>query len=304
MEDLVQKIRNNLDISTIYGLRFDRSFKNVYKDKNQLKNMIRTLFREEIFDIEYFRDKELVRDNVNLKCGICDLIAETKDNILLIEMQNKNLNDFKKRLKRYVSILYATQEFKESYYEIKPIKVYLILNYEDGEKQVLKKYSEIERKLKEEFDYLSEIVVWNIQEALKVKKGYDYDWAKLYVLDKYSKEEALNILESLYQDGKFKDAVEKIVIYNLDIKTYQKLKEEKYMIETTFEFETSGLREEAKRIGLMEGREEGIKEGLKEGRLETANQLVLAGVPLELIVKATKLTEEQILNYRKEFSEH
>lgn len=84
------------------------------------------------------------------------------------------------------------------------------------------------------------------------------------------------------------------------------------MIETTFEFETSGLREEAKRIGLMEGREEGIKEGrekgikegIKEGRLETANQLVSAGVPLELIVKATKLKKEQILNYRKEFSEH
>ncbi|MCI9233597.1 MAG: hypothetical protein HFH08_03240 [Bacilli bacterium] len=72
------------------------------------------------------------------------------------------------------------------------------------------------------------------------------------------------------------------------------------MIETTFEFETSGLREEAKRIGLKEGREE----GKKEGKLETANQLISAGVPLELIVKATKLTEEQILSYRKEFSEH
>lgn len=123
MEDLVQKIRNNLDISTIYGLRFDTSFKNMYKDKKRLKKMIQTLFQEEILDIECFRDKELVKDNINLKCGICDLIAETKDSILLVEMQNKNLNDFKKRLKRYVSILYATQEFKENYYEIKPIKV-------------------------------------------------------------------------------------------------------------------------------------------------------------------------------------
>lgn len=308
MEDLIKKIRNNRDISTIYGLRFDSSFKNMYKDKNQMKKMINKVFGEEILDIESFRDKELVKDNVNLKCGICDLIAETKENIVLLEMQNKNLNDFKKRLKRYVSVLYATQEFKEGYGEIKPIKVYLVLNYEEGEKQVLKKYSEIEKKIKEEFDCLSEIAVWNIKEALKGKEGKDYEYAKLYVLDKYSKEEALKILEDLYRDERYKEEVEKIVIYNLDIKTYQKLKEEKYMIETTFEFETSGLREEAKRIGLKEGREEGIREGrkegiregIKEGKLEVANQLFSIGIPLELIIKATGLSEQQISNFKKD----
>lgn len=94
------------------------------------------------------------------------------------------------------------------------------------------------------------------------------------------------------------------------------------MLETSFELETSGLRAEVKRKalreGLKEGREkgrkegikegrkegraEGMKEGMKEGKLETANQLMSAGVPLELIVKATNLTEQQILNYRKKFS--
>lgn len=64
------------------------------------------------------------------------------------------------------------------------------------------------------------------------------------------------------------------------------------MIETTFEFEISGLREEAKRIGLMEGREEGKKEGL----MKTALSMLQEGLDLSLIKKVTGLTEQQILN--------
>ncbi|MCI9233256.1 MAG: hypothetical protein HFH08_01510, partial [Bacilli bacterium] len=68
------------------------------------------------------------------------------------------------------------------------------------------------------------------------------------------------------------------------------------------------LREEAKRIGLKEGREEGIREGrkegiregIKEGKLEVANQLFSIGIPLELIIKATGLSEQQISNFKKD----
>jgi len=208
MEDLISKIRNDSSISTIYGLRFDSSFKNMYKDKEQLKKMVRKLFHEEIREIENFRDKEIVKENVNLKCGICDLVVETKENIILIEMQNKNLKDFKKRLKRYVSMLYATQELSEDYCKMKPVKIYLMLNYREGKKQVLKKYSEMEKELKEEFDCLSEISVWNLKEALKQKRGVDYDYARLCILDKMSKEEALDILEELYQKEEYKKEVE------------------------------------------------------------------------------------------------
>ena len=305
MEDLISKIRNDSSISTIYGLRFDSSFKNMYKDKEQLKKMVRKLFHEEIGEIESFRDKEIVKENVNLKCGICDLVVETKENIILIEMQNKNLKDFKKRLKRYVSMLYATQELSEDYCKMKPVKIYLMLNYREGKKQVLKKYSEMEKELKEEFDCLSEISVWNLKEALKQKRGVDYDYARLCILDKMSKEEALDILEELYQKEEYKKEVEKIIMYNLDIKTYQRLKEEKYMLETTFELETSGLRAEAKRKGLMEGRKEGRKEGIKEGikegrkeaKLETAISMLKEGLEMSFVQKITGLKEQQIVEY-------
>lgn len=298
MEDLINKLRSNRNIETIYGLRFDNSFKNVFKKEEELRKMVQELFHDKIVKIEYFRDKELGKENVNLKCGICDLIVETEENILLIEMQNNNLNDFKKRLKRYVSMLYVTQKLGSDYYEMKPVKAYLILNYEERKKQVLKIYKEMEKELKEEFDYLSEIRVWNIVEALKMGSGLDYNYARLYSLDQFSKEEALDILKELYKEEKFKSIVEKIVIYNLDIKTYQKLKEEKYMLETSFELETSGLRAEVKKEALRKGREQGIK----EGKIEVATQLMKAGVPLELLVKTTNLTEQQILNYGKKFS--
>lgn len=258
--------------------------------------MLQNLFHEEISEIIYFKDKELSKENVNLKCGICDMVVETKTSILLIEMQNKNLKDFKKRLKRYMSILYATQKLKKDYEEMKAVKLYLILNYKEGEGKVLKKYKELEEEIKEQFDYLSDIMVWNIREALEIKSGMDYDCARLFVLDEYSKEEAIEILKELYTGRKLKEEVEKIIIYNLDIETYQRLKEERYMFETTFELETSGLRAEAKRIGLMEGREEGIK----EGKLETALFMLREGLEVPLIKKVTGLGEQQIIEYKEQ----
>ncbi|MCI9233771.1 MAG: hypothetical protein HFH08_04135 [Bacilli bacterium] len=79
------------------------------------------------------------------------------------------------------------------------------------------------------------------------------------------------------------------------------------MIETTFEFETSGLREEAKRIGLKEGREEGIregrKEGIREGLMKTALSMLQEGLDLSLIKKVTGLTEQQILNIQMGLNE-
>ena len=76
----------------------------------------------------------------------------------------------------------------------------------------------------------------------------------------------MKILEELYQDERFKELVEKIIIYNLDIETYQKLKEEKYMFETSFELETSGLRVEAERKALRRGKKLGKAIGLFEGK--------------------------------------
>lgn len=59
----------------------------------------------------------------------------------------------------------------------------------------------------------------------------------------------------------------------------------------------NGLKE-GKQIGLEKGMEKGIKEGMKEGekkgKIETARELKKDGVAIDLIVKYTKLSQEEI----------
>ncbi len=43
----------------------------------------------------------------------------------------------------------------------------------------------------------------------------------------------------------------------------------------------------------------GIKEGIKEGKIETADKLLKENIPIEVIMRATGLTEEEIKKMKK-----
>ena len=275
------------------------TLKNVFQNKRNLEQLLYDVFDEKIEPIESIGNKELMKENVNFKCRICDIVAETNSYILLVEVQNKNLEDFKKSLMRYVFTLFNNQDFKQIYGGIKPIKTFLILYYKEGKEYELKKFTKYSKEIEEQFDDLTDIKVWNIVNALKKdENSINYQYAKLFTLDKLSKKEAIEVLEKNLKEEKLRNIVEKIIIYNLDVKTYQKLKEEE-MIETTFEFETSGIREHARKEGMAQGREEGRKEGEKIGILKTATKLLSKGVPIELIMEVTNLSKSEIQNFNK-----
>ena len=52
----------------------------------------------------------------------------------------------------------------------------------------------------------------------------------------------------------------------------------------------------SKREGIKEGKKEGIKEGAKEKNLENAKKMREEKIPIETIMKITKLTQEEIEN--------
>ena len=56
---------------------------------------------------------------------------------------------------------------------------------------------------------------------------------------------------------------------------------------------------EARRDGRKEGKKEGIKEGKREANLETAKKLLDEKIDIDIIIKATGLTNEEILNINK-----
>lgn len=309
MEELLQKIQCNDEIKKIYGLRYDTAFKNVFQNKNKLEQLLYDVFCEKVKPIKNIRNKEFSKENINFKCRICDMVAETDSYLLLVEIQNKNLEDFKKRLMRYIFTLFNAQDFKANYEVIKPVKTFLILYYKEGKEYTLKKFTKYSKEIDEQFDNITDIKVWNIIDALKEDTdSINYQYAKLFTLDQIPKNEAIEVLRQYLKKKNLKNIVEKIIIYNLDTKTYQELKEEE-MIETTFEFETSGIREHARIEGWNEGKTQGMAQGIAqgmaqgkvegkiEGKLETAKNLFSAGVPLDVIANATKLSEKQIKKY-------
>jgi predicted transposase/invertase (TIGR01784 family) len=50
----------------------------------------------------------------------------------------------------------------------------------------------------------------------------------------------------------------------------------------------------ARQEGKIEGRKEGRKEGEKKGKKEVARNLLKSGVPLDVIVRSTGLSEDEI----------
>ena len=77
--------------------------------------------------------------------------------------------------------------------------------------------------------------------------------------------------------------------YETSLKNYRDLKS---VIDTAFD--------DGKLEGLLEGKLEGLLEGkeagLKEARIESAKQLKALGVSIEIIMKSTNLSKEEIEN--------
>lgn len=284
-----------------YGLRYDTSFKHVYHKKEHLRQLLKDLFHQDIKNF-WYSNKELSKENKNLRYGISDMVIETKDKIIVIELQNKDLENIEPRIKMYTSGFYIRQNPGKNYENVKPVEVYLILNYPYGREKVLKEYEELEKNLEETFGNLSNIKIWNIKNALKKTGTIDYDYARLFLLDKYSKSESKKILEELKKKKHLEKLVEEIELYNTDLKTFQKLKEEEEM-QMTFEQATSAIKNHARQRGIEIGEKKGIKIGEKQGEkrgiLKTAISMLQEGIDISTITKITGLTEKQIEEYQK-----
>lgn len=268
----------------IYALRYDTIFKNVFHNKKCLKQFFKEVFKESLEGFWYV-DKEQSKENKNLRYRVSDLVIETEKRIIIIELQNKNLENIETRSKMYVSGFYVRQNPGEFYEKVKPVELYLILNYPYQTPAVLKEYEEMNKKYEEQFGNLSKIKIWNIYEALKIKKEINYDYARLFNLDNIKKPSY--VLIELKKRG-FENFIKHIEYYNLDYGTYKKLKEEETM-EMSFEQATSMIKYNAE--------QRGEQRGIITGKLETAVSMLKEGLEMSLIKKITGLSEKQIEKY-------
>ncbi len=273
MQNRIQSFKNKKDIK-IYGLRYDTIFKNMFRKKEYLKQFFKDAFQE------------------NLRYRISDLVIKTEKRIIIVELQNKNLENIEPRSKMYISGFYMRQNPGKFYEHVKPVELYLILNYPYQSSEVLKEYEEINRNRDEQFGNLSKIKIWNIYEALKKRNGIDYDYARIFNLDRLGKKVVTKTLLELEEKKTFQSFIENIKYYNMDYKIYQKLKEEESM-EMSFEQATSMIKYHAEQRGEKRGK----KEGIMVGKLETAFSMLKKGIDLPFIKEITGLTDSQIKEY-------
>ena len=292
----------------LYGLKHDLNFKNIFSRKGNLILFLSDAFQEKVDDF-WYADKEYKKENKNLRYGISDIIIETKKERILIEMQNKDLKNLESRITMYFSNHYSSQDPGKNYENVKPLKVLLVLNYPYGMSKILKQYQMLEESMKEKFGDLFSIKIWNIKKSLTEKNTIDYQYARLFNLSEYEIKKSRQILKEVKKDPKFEKIVTQIEQYNMDLKTYQKLKEAE-MLEMTFEEATAMIKLDAerrgkklglsqgKKLGISQGKKLGLSQGQKQAKLETARNLLELGIDINVIMKATNLTEKQIRQFQ------
>ena len=171
----------------------------------------------------------------------------------------------------------------------------------------------LEEHMKEKFGDLFSIKIWNIKKSLTEKNTIDYQYARLFNLSEYEIKKSRQILKEAKKDPKFEKIVTRIEQYNMDLKTYQKLKEAE-MLEMTFEEATAMIKLDAertgerrgkklglsqgKKLGISQGKKLGLSQGQKQAKLETARNLLELGIDINVIMKATNLTEKQIRQFQ------
>lgn len=183
----------------------------------------RDAFHETLENITYI-DKEMFQENVHLSYSICDLLVETKNEIIILGMQNQDLKNLEERLMMYQSKIYYSQNLEKGYKKLKPVKIRLVINYPYKEEKALKGYQQLEKEIQERFGEYFDIKIWNIKEALKDKNKVDYKCALLFTLDEYFLEDEKMILNILGKEERFKRLVQIIQLYNTDLETYQRSK--------------------------------------------------------------------------------
>ena len=277
----------------------DYIFKKIFAKKGNesiLKDLLNSILQIKIKSIEVIADANLERQLESNKLGILDLKAKVdEETIVNIEIQIINRYNMIERTLFYWSGLYYNVLQKGAdYKEIKKVIAINILDYNEFDEGP---YHEIARLRRE---YLYKILTDKIEiHFIQIPKF------KKQRKDMKTKLDMWMDFISQIDEKEVKNAMSK----NKEIKKAQE--EYEYLTGDEEERRIAFLREKALRdensifdagkdIGRKEGKEEGKEEGKKEEKREIAKSMLKEKMPIETIMKVTKLSREEIEKIEKE----
>ena len=241
-----------------------------------------------------FLDKEqpaLFEDDRSL---IYDIYCQTeKGENIIVEMQNKSQPYFKNRSIYYVCEAIARQGERGTDWKYNIDAVYLVafLNFcpMDFDKKFRSDIGLADKGNNKLFSDKMRMTFMQLPLFTKEADECDTDFDKwIYVLKNM---ETLTRLPWAAKSSVFK-RLEQIA----DVASLSRQERMKYDVGLRKYRDTLSVLEGAKQDGLAEGRAEGRAEGEKKAKEKIASNLLALGVPIETIMQASGLSEEEIKN--------
>ena len=277
----------------------DYIFKKIFAKKGNesiLKDLLNSILQIKIKSIEVIADANLERQLESNKLGILDLKAKVdEDTIVNIEIQIINRYNMIERTLFYWSGLYYNVLQKGAdYKEIKKVIAINILDYNEFEEGP---YHEI-AKLRREYLYkiLTDKIEIHFIQIPKFKKQRKDMKTKLDMwMDFISQIDEKEVKNAMSKNKEIKKAQEEYEYLTGD----EEERRIAFLREKALRDENS-IFDAGKDIGRKEGKEEGKEEGKKEEKKEIAKSMLKEKMPIETIIKITKLSTKEIEKIEKE----
>ena len=259
------------------------------KNKDLLKELIYLSLKNSINkDVKDFKmiSPELSKNILSEKGKILDVLLESKDEIINIEMNASYYEGLNRRNASYIFSKYSEDTRVSELYT--KMKTFIQINFTVGlskDDELYKIYELTDRKTKDKYIDNLVILEYNINKALQLWKdgNEEYSFLALFEAD----EEQLN---KMAKGSGFVDKVRGEIVRlnkNQRFSEFLTAEEEEAKYKATIKYN-------AKKEGLEEGREEGLEEGRAEEKINIAKELLKDGMDVQKIAKITKLEVKQI----------
>lgn len=290
-------------------IRFDWAIKRLLRQKANfgvLEGFLTVFLGEEVKIIEIL-ESESNQQTADDKFNRVDIKAKNdKGEIIIIEIQNtRELYYLERILYGVAKAITEHISLGERYYEVKKIYSISILYFDIGKGDDYLYHGQnnfvgvhtndrLEVTTKEKDALVHKLPAEIFPEYFLVRVN-EFNKVAVTPLEEWVEYLKTGCIRPDTEAPGLKEAREKLVYYNMSKAERQAYDEHLSAIMIQNDV-LDGAKLEGRMEGRMEGRAEGLVEGLAEGRMEVARNMKKLGVPIEIIMQSTGLSEKEIEN--------
>lgn len=290
-------------------IRFDWAIKRLLRQKANfgvLEGFLTVFLGEEVKIIEIL-ESESNQQTADDKFNRVDIKAKNdKGEIIIIEIQNtRELYYLERILYGVAKAITEHISLGERYYEVKKIYSISILYFDIGKGDDYLYHGQnnfvgvhtndrLEVTTKEKDALVHKLPAEIFPEYFLVRVN-EFNKVAVTPLEEWVEYLKTGCIRPDTEAPGLKEACEKLVYYNMSKAERQAYDEHLSVIMIQNDV-LDGAKLEGRMEGRLEGRAEGLVEGLAEGRMEVARNMKKLGVPIEIIMQSTGLSEKEIEN--------